>query len=312
MKTPLPFLLVAVGIALCISPGVKAQSLYVADFRNNNILKVSSSGEVTTFVSTGLNGPISIAFDATGNLFVANQNANSISKINQLGVVTTFASLGSFSPIGGLAFDSLNNLYSVNTDGSERRISKIATDGTVSTFVSNTGASGNLVFDQSGNLFAADDGNNVVIKITPAGSSSTFYSNPGGDRGRPLSGPYGMAFDSLGNLFVGSIRGFYDSGHINEFSSTATLLPFSAQLKSSYSLTFDSQGILYDAQGLEGTISKIASDGTVTTFVPSSAGIAFASSIAFQPQTVPEPSTYALFGIGAIGVLIALHRKKAV
>jgi streptogramin lyase len=313
MKNTILSLLFAVGLPLCISKSVIAQNLYVADFRNNNILKVSQSGEVTTFVSTGLNGPISIAFDATGNLFVANYNANSISKINQVGDVTTFASLGSFSPTGGLAFDSLNNLYSVDSYGSEsRRISKIATDGTVSTFLSNAGQYGSLAFDQSGNLFAADYANNAVVKITPAGSLSTFYSNPAGDRSRgdPLSGPMGMTFDSLGNLFVASIIGFYDSGHINAFSPNGALMPFYAQVRSSYSLTFDSQGILYGAQGLEGTISKIAADGTVTTFVPSSAGIAFASSIAFQPQGVPEPSTYALFALGVIGMLMVLRRKK--
>jgi len=32
--------------------------------------------------------------------------------------------------------------------------------------------------------------------------------------------------------------------------------------------------------------------------------------IAFTPATVPEPSTYALFGIGAIGMLMVLRRKK--
>jgi hypothetical protein len=29
------------------------------------------------------------------------------------------------------------------------------------------------------------------------------------------------------------------------------------------------------------------------------------------PAVAPEPSTYALFGIGAIGLLMALRRKKA-
>jgi hypothetical protein len=31
---------------------------------------------------------------------------------------------------------------------------------------------------------------------------------------------------------------------------------------------------------------------------------------AFVVAAVPEPSTYALFGIGAIGLLMVMHRKK--
>jgi len=33
--------------------------------------------------------------------------------------------------------------------------------------------------------------------------------------------------------------------------------------------------------------------------------------LSVSPQSVPEPSIYALFGIGAIGMLMVLRRKKA-
>jgi len=33
--------------------------------------------------------------------------------------------------------------------------------------------------------------------------------------------------------------------------------------------------------------------------------------VAYGSTAVPEPSTYALFGIGAIGLLMVMRRKKA-
>jgi hypothetical protein len=35
------------------------------------------------------------------------------------------------------------------------------------------------------------------------------------------------------------------------------------------------------------------------------------SSVSFSSQAVPEPSTYALFGIGAIGMLMVIRRRKS-
>jgi hypothetical protein len=54
-------------------------------------------------------------------------------------------------------------------------------------------------------------------------------------------------------------------------------------------------------------------DGTVSRFSQSFSGTGSFSGVnalAFQPQSVPEPSTYVLLGIGAIGLLMVLRRKK--
>src|SRR5205085_383308 len=51
-----------------------------------------------------------------------------------------------------------------------------------------------LAFDNSGNLYAANGGNNTIEKFAPNGTGSLF-ANTGND-------PTGLAFDSGGNLFV--------------------------------------------------------------------------------------------------------------
>ncbi|WP_158542141.1 NHL domain-containing protein [Pedobacter chinensis] len=73
-------------------------NLYVADYRNNKIRKITPDGEVTTLAGNGtqgnlngigtnssFNGPIMLAFDVSGNLYVTDFLNNLIRKISLTG-----------------------------------------------------------------------------------------------------------------------------------------------------------------------------------------------------------------------------------
>src|SRR6185437_16575382 len=75
-------------------------NLYVSEFSNNDIRKITPAGIVSTFAGTGLNGatngpgssasfdaPYQIAADASGNLYVADGNNMMVRKITKAGVV---------------------------------------------------------------------------------------------------------------------------------------------------------------------------------------------------------------------------------
>ena len=79
---------------------------------------MTPAGAVSTFVSSGLDDPDGLAFDAAGNLYVANDGNNTISKVTPAGAVSTFVSSGLDDP-DGLAFDAAGNLYVAN-DGNTR------------------------------------------------------------------------------------------------------------------------------------------------------------------------------------------------
>ncbi|MCY2935212.1 MAG: PEP-CTERM sorting domain-containing protein [Planctomycetota bacterium] len=80
----------------------------------------------------------------------------------------------------------------------------------------------------------------------------------------------------------------------------------SSNLDKPYGLAFDSSGNLYAANTGNKTISKFDASGT---FLTSWSTASYPKFLAFQPVTVPEPSTYALAAI-ATGVMAYLARRR--
>ena len=147
------------------------------------------------------------------------------------------------------------DLYVSNATGN---INKITPGGVFTTFATlpsaNDGPYG-LAFDKSGNLFAADDGNGIIYKITRAGAVSNFASG--------FNIPYGLAIDSSDNLFVANAG----SGEVSKVTSGGVVSTFASGFSVPTGLALDSTGNLYVANEGNATISKVTSGGTVSTFV---------------------------------------------
>jgi sugar lactone lactonase YvrE len=159
-------------------------NVYVADFGNNTIRKITSAGVVTTLAgSAGSNGsadgtgsaarfagPTGVTTDRSGNVYVADVRNQTIRKITSSGVVTTLA--GSAGHLG-------------SADGT----------GSAARFWDPTG----VATDSSGNVYVADKDSRAIRKITPAGVVTTLAWSADAAR---FTNPWGVAVDGKGNVYV--------------------------------------------------------------------------------------------------------------
>jgi len=196
-----------------------------------------------------------------------------------------------------------SGLVSFNSDGSTNAIT---TSGVI--LPSKPTA---LAFDSTGNLFVGS-AQGGIRKMTPDGTVSSFSGSfiSGGS----LNGVNGLAFNSAGILFA-SITTFLYNGLVsfNADGSTNAITTSGISLPNSpTALAFDSTGNLFIGSA-GGTIRQMTPDGTVSSFSQSFSGTGSLNGVnglAFQPQSVPEPSTYVLFGLGALALIVAYRRRN--
>ena len=138
----------------------------MAEFDAGRISKVSSNGARETYIS-GLTHPESIAFDPSGNLYVCagagalDAPAKYIDKIAVDKTITRFASLEGITYIN---YDAGSNNLLVSA--AEGKIHMISQNGDSSVFVSGLESPMGIIFDQTGNLYIADDTIDTVFKFT--------------------------------------------------------------------------------------------------------------------------------------------------
>jgi hypothetical protein len=244
-------------------------NLYVADWFNETIRKVTPAGVVTTLAGSAASGaedgsgstarfffPSGIAADRSGNLYVPEAN-QTIRKITAAGVVTTFA---------GSAHQSGSN------DGT----------GAAARFFFPGGAAA----DDNGNVYVAD-GDNVIRKITPGGVVTTLAgkvdvagSTDGTGSSARFSGALGVATDANGNVYVAdqvsnTIRKITPAGVVTTLAGLADAegntdgTGSTARFNFPAGVATDASGNVYVADTNNQVVRKITPMGVVTTFAGS-------------------------------------------
>ncbi len=143
-----------------------AGNVYIAEWSNHRVRKVTASGTITTIAGVGiagydgdggpatnaaLNSPEDVAVDAAGNVYIADSLNNRIRKIDTNGIITTVAGNGIARYTGegqatdvgvqdpsGVAVDSAGNIYIA--ENASHRIRRVS-GGTIST-IAGTGNGG--------------------------------------------------------------------------------------------------------------------------------------------------------------------------
>ena len=146
-----------------------AGNLYVADFYNNQVLKLAAGTTAPTVLPfTGLSNPAGVAVDGVGNLYVTDYGNNRVLKLaagTTTQVVLPFTGLRDPELV---AVDGAGDLYV--TDYLNNRVLKMAAGATTQTVLPFTGLNRpfGVAVDGAGNLYVTDWGNNQVLKL-PAG-----------------------------------------------------------------------------------------------------------------------------------------------
>ena len=194
-----------------------AGNLYTADYGNNRVRKVDTTGTITTVAGNGtagfngdniaatsaeLNAPTGVAVDSAGNVYIAELFGQRIRKVNTSGIISTVAGTGTAGYNGDnipatsaeidnpykVALDAAGDLYI--TDYANQRIRKVDTSGTITTVVGNGTAGYN-------------------------GDNGTATS-------AELNSPIGVAVDGAGKLYVAD----YNNSRIRNVDVTISALSF--------------------------------------------------------------------------------------
>lgn len=248
-----------------------AAALHVADASNHALRSVTPAAAVST--PAGLAGsagadngtgaaarfssPLGVAVDPAGNRYVADSANNTIRMVTPAGEVTTIAGTAG---VAGSA------------DGT----------GAAASFNSPRG----IARDTGGNLYVADFNNYTIRKIAPGGVVTTFAGTAGapitvgngdgtGNAAR-FAGPWGLAIDSAGNLYVAesngsTIRKITPAGVVTTFAGNlgnpgaADGTGTAAQFRAPAGVATDADDNIYVADTFNCTIRKITPAAVVTT-----------------------------------------------
>jgi gliding motility-associated-like protein len=276
-------------------------NLYVAEYNNNTIRKITPDSVVTTFYAAPAPfGPAGLCFDNSGNLIVTAQDANQIIAINPSGVATVIAGSTTAGYVNGpVALAQFNNPTDVRVDG-------------------------------SGNMYIVDYMNNAVRKITPGGVVSTIAGSdvsgntPGYANGvgtaAIFNNPAGLVIGAGGVIYVADInnhdiRRIMPDGTVSLLAGSAVQatgdsdgIGTAAGFNYPVAMYIDNNGVGYVSEFVGARIRKIILTGySITGTLPP--GLSFdptTGTISGTPTAVSPATSYTVTGYNTSGISSAV------
>jgi sugar lactone lactonase YvrE len=250
-----------------------AGNIYIADTGNNRIRKIlASNGKIATIAGNGtagysgdgepataasLNGPYGVAVDGEGNVYIADTYNNAVRKIDE--------ATGNISTVAG-------SYYGFAGDGGPASAAALRWP---------TG----VALDSAENLYIADQFNDCIRKVTPAGIISTvagspidaFYGDNGPAAAAGLNYAHGVGASPSGTAYIADTK----NNRIRMVTAAGMIVTVagngiqgsvgdggpavSASLNNPYGVTADGNGNVYIADSYNHRIRKVDASGIIST-----------------------------------------------
>ncbi len=251
-----------------------AGNVYIADYNNNAIRKVNTSGIISTVAGTGtygyngdlipatsakLNEPTTVVVDTSGNIYISDEYNYRVRKVNEAGIISTVAGNGilGFAGMGGPA-SAASISYPFR-----------------------------ITLDRTGNLYIGDPGTYSIYKVDTAGTINViagtgtygFTGDGGPATAARMSYPTGLATDTAGNVYfsdrnnvrvrmvnvttgiVNTVCGNGTGGYSGDGGPGSA-----AEINSSEGLAFDTAGNLFICDYYNNRVRMMNTGGTISTF----------------------------------------------
>jgi hypothetical protein len=257
-----------------------------------------------SFAVGGLNRPVAIAIDGSGNAWIANRNNNSIVKLSSAGTILS----GTNGYTGGLnlpitvAIDPFGNAWTLNP--STNSVIEFSASGSV-LFGTNGYTGGGLIvpsalaIDGNGNAWVTDS-----LRVVEFSNTGSILSGPGGyGTGSTMAAIFTMAIDASGDLWVPNIQ-VNGRGILTVFSNSGTVLAngySGGALGDGAAIAFDHSGNAWivNVSICSPTPCTIAGE-TLVEF--SSSGTSQLGANGLLWPTMPDPSRIAIDGGGNVWI----------
>jgi WD40 repeat protein len=225
----------------------RSGDLYVADMKNNRVLRVAASTGATSTLPLGdIHEPAAVALDDAGDVFVGTGD-NKVYKLPSGAKGSVRLPLSDLHSLGDITADGAGNLYV----GDGNRILKLRAGSTSPDVLSlrQDARIGGLAIDGRGDVFASDQRNDQVVELPLGSTPPTVLPFHG------LNTPGGLTVDAQGDVFVADT----DDNRVLELPSgwrSDTELPFDG-LKEPYAVAVGPTGDLYVADAGNNRVLKL-------------------------------------------------------
>ena len=265
-----------------------AGNVYISDFYNNQVEKLTPAGQIVVVAGSGsssvsptaqsatsvaLSGPTGMIFDPSGNLYISDQNVSLIVKVNTAGQLTQVAGGGGTTP-GTMPQSALS--VGLNNPA------ELAVDG-------------------AGDLYIGDFSNQLVeqmntageIVVVAGGGGTVPTATPGYATNAQLGLIEGLAVDGAGNLYIADGQNIGNNDNmVEKVAATGATLSFpytdvgSTSVPQSFTLTNVGNETFTLSSVSAPTDFPLQSTGTCSTSGQNlAAGVNCSLSFKFEPTT---------------------------